>query len=83
MFTKYQDIHSKKIYTVITQQYEVGTYFIVNGNSELQGFSELTEEEFHKKLRKDILKRGDILLAGNLILLHRKSKYNINDFKEK
>ena len=67
----------------VSQQYEVGTYFIINNNSKLQGTSSLKEEDFHKKVRKSFLKTGGILLDGTYIEVKRKSKYDINDFKEK
>lgn len=82
MFTKYQN-KDGTIFSVVSQQYQVGTYFIVNNDSRLQGGSDLKEEDFHKDLRKNLLKSGKTLLDGSYIVVEKKGKYDINNFKEK
>lgn len=44
--------HNKE-HTIITQQYQVGLYVIINSDSAQQGGSDLEEKEYHKMLREN------------------------------
>lgn len=79
MYTKIET-KDKEIIIYITQQYSLGTYFIINNNPSLQGNSKDTEEIFHKKLRINTINNNGTILNGTIISC--KSKYLINDFKE-
>lgn len=41
-----------KEHNIVTQNYEIGTYFIIDSNPSEQGGSELSEIEIHKKIRE-------------------------------
>lgn len=64
------------ITNIVTQEYEVGTYIIVNNNAQLQGGTTLKEIPYHIKLRKKALKRGDKITKGSYI--KGKFKQDIN-----
>ena len=58
MITKFDDNDSKM--KIITQQYQIGTYVAVYKDGKMvdQGTSELSEEKFHEKLRKNLNKKN-------------------------
>jgi hypothetical protein len=62
----------------VTQQYEIGTYFIVNSNPRYQGYYPGKERDYHIKVRKKAVEHGNDIIAGNYI--HYKGKTNINPF---
>ena len=77
MFTKAM-VNNMEV-TVLTQQYEIGTYFIINNEPSLQGSSPLKERDYHIKIRKKILNNNDILIDGTI--LDYKGKLKLNEFK--
>ena len=42
-----------KEHTIVTQQYEVGLYVIVDNDPSQQGGSDIEEKEYHKMLREN------------------------------
>ncbi len=52
------------IHSFVTQQYNVGTYIIVDNNPALQSCINKNELNFHIDLRKTALKHKDILVNG-------------------
>ena len=65
--------------THYTQQYDIGTYIIINHNPALQGGSTLKERDYHIKLRKTVLKANDLISSGTI--LSYKGKLPLNEFK--
>lgn len=78
MFTKIKNKEGKEL-NVVTKQYEIGLYIIINNNPALQGSSLLKEEAYHKRLRIKVIKSGDTLVDGTIIP-YKGRKYNINNF---
>lgn len=79
MFTTIYDTKRKQTDSIVTQQYEVGTYMIINNDHALQGVCDDNEEIVHKKIRIKAIKLSNIITSGTV--LSCKSKYAINDFK--
>jgi hypothetical protein len=61
---------------IVTQEYEVGTYIIINNDPSLQSGSVLKEIPYHIKIRKAALKQGASIISGTYI--PGKFKQNIN-----
>ena len=80
MYTKIKDVANNKELTFVTQQYEIGTYCIINNDPSQQFGLDVKEEIFHKDLRIDVIKNGDQILKGSF--LNVKTKYPINIFAE-
>lgn len=78
MFTKIYNNKTNKEISIVTQQYEIGTYIIINNDPMLQGTTILKEEQYHKKIRISAIKNNDIIISGSI--LNCKSKYKINNF---
>jgi hypothetical protein len=53
MFTKAKNKKTNEIITFRSQQYEIGTYLIINDKSSEQMTLDITEQELHKKIRND------------------------------
>lgn len=53
MFTKTENKTTGIITGFRTQQYEIGTYLIINDDPSKQMGIDATEKEFHKELRTD------------------------------
>jgi hypothetical protein len=77
MFTKILTKDGKEL-NVVTQQYLVGTYVIINNDPSMQYGVDKKEYEYHKKLRITCIKGGDTLVDGSI--LDVKSKFPINTF---
>jgi hypothetical protein len=82
MYTKIKRTDDGKEFIFLTQQYEVGTYCIVNSDPSQQFGVQVKEEKFHADLRKKAIKHGDKVLAGSILPAPKKSKYDINKFEE-
>jgi len=78
MFTKIKTKEGKE-FSIVTQQYVVGTYVIINNNPALQFGVKIPEEKYHLKIRTEALKNGDTLLAGSILTYN--GKLPINEFK--
>lgn len=76
MFTNIYN--GKTVDTIVTQQYEVGVYIIINNNPAMQGGSSLPEETVHKNLRIAAIKRKHVIVGGTI--LKCRSNYPINVF---
>jgi hypothetical protein len=81
MYTNIETKSGEKI-SFLTQQYQVGLYCIINGDSSKQFGIDAKDADFHAEVRKKALKNGDTLLSGSYIEQKRKSKFDINKFKE-
>lgn len=77
MYTKFIDSNGI-VFDVVTQQYSVGTYIIINSDPASQGVINIPEEKYHIKLRKKCIKNGGTLIGGNI--LNYKGDCNINVF---
>lgn len=77
MYTKILTKEGKEL-NVVTQQYSVGTYVIINNDPSMQFGVDKKEDEYHKKLRITCIKGGDTLIGGSI--LDVKSKFPINTF---
>jgi len=80
MYTKIQITNTKKIHTFATQQYEVGTYVIIDSNPALQSGVTIKERDYHIKIRRKVLKNKDSIIDGTI--LDYNGKLLINDFKK-
>ena len=80
MITIIHDNKYDKELSFVTQQYQIGTYVIVNNDPKLQFGVNCKEEEYHKKLRIKAIKMGDDIISGSILTC--RSKYPINKFKE-
>jgi hypothetical protein len=49
-----------------TQQYEVGTYCIINNDPSQQFGIDENEIKFHKKIQKQAKKNGDVILETSV-----------------
>lgn len=68
-----------KTLNITTQQYQVGTYVIVNNDPSQQFGINDPEEKFHLKIRKNCIKNGDTLVSGSI--LDYNGKLPINTFE--
>lgn len=75
MYTVVQEVDGSKN-TIVTKQYEVGTYVIINNDPSLQFNVDKKEEDYHFSIRKKALKEGAKIIGGTII--NRRSKYKIN-----
>jgi hypothetical protein len=75
MWTKLQD-PIEGILTFTTQQYDIGTYVIINGDPAKQFASKLNENEYHCKIRLRCLKRGGKILNGDFVKYKGKAALN-------
>jgi hypothetical protein len=75
MFTVIKEVDGEKT-SIITKQYEVGTYIIINNDPSLQMGTALDECPYHIKIRKAALKRNATIINGSIIT--GKFKENIN-----
>lgn len=64
-----------------TQQYEIGTYVIINNNTKYQGAVDKKEIDYHISIRKKCIKKGGYIIEGNIIENY-KGKFPINNFKK-
>ena len=80
MITVIHDNKINKDISFVTQQYEVGTYVIINNDPAMQFGISIKEEEYHKKIRIKAIKVGYTIISGSI--LSCKSKYPINQFKD-
>lgn len=80
MYTKIKAKDGKET-LFLTQQYEVGTYCIINNDPGKQFGVDEKEDVFHIGIRKKVIKMGDTLLAGTFIPVKVKSKFDINKFE--
>lgn len=78
MFTTFINSDNKKV-KCITKQYEIGTYVAFYNENGFDGqcTSNLSERDFHIKLRKEILKNKQRLIDGTI--LNYKSKKHLLD----
>jgi len=77
MFTEIQN-KDNSITSIVTQQYAVGTYIIINNNPTLQGSSPKKERDYHIYLRRKVLKNKDLIINGTI--LDYNGKLPLNDF---
>ena len=79
MYTKLKQIDGKPNF-FNTNQWSVGVYVIINNDPKTQYcIHNITEREFHIKLRRDCLKSGGTILDGTKIENY-KGRYKINKF---
>ena len=78
MYTKIKETDGT-ITVIASQQYEIGLYVIINNNPALQFTSNLPENEFHRRIRHNALKRDAVILDGNIIKCRNKK---LNIFEE-
>lgn len=64
MITTFNDMNGDET-SIVTQQYEIGTYFIINNDSARQGGSHLDEKEFHEMIRKNAEEEGCTNITGS------------------
>ena len=71
---------SKETHT--TEQYEIGTYLIINNDASRQGSVGVKEPAYHLSLRKKVLKAKDkgVKLTGGSILSYS-GKEPVNTFE--
>lgn len=74
MYTKIKAKDGKET-LFLTQQYEIGTYCIIDNDPGKQFGVDEKEEVFHAGIRKKVIKMGDTLLAGSFIPVKGKSKF--------
>jgi len=67
----------------VTQQYEIGTYIIINNDPSMQGGTLLKEVDYHKKLRRNAIKSGDIIEDGTFILFNKDKDLKLYNPKQK
>lgn len=79
MWTKLND-PQYGVLTINTQQYESGTYVIVNGDPSKQFCSPLYENEYHVGIRLRCISTGGTILNGSIV--EYSGERNLNDFKE-
>ena len=77
MFTKILTKEGMEL-NFVTQQYNVGTYVIINNDPSMQFGVDKKEDVYHKEIRIQCIKGGDTLVGGSLLTL--KTKYPINTF---
>ena len=79
MFTKIKTAEGIKI-VFRTQQYKSGVYVIVNDDPSTQWFEpNISERDWHIKLRRKYIKNNGIVLVGTKIENY-KGRYKINKF---
>lgn len=78
MYTKIKT-NEGNVLTFLTQQYEIGTYCIINNDPSQQFGVDKKEDIFHKEIRIKCIKSGDKLIGGSTLEL--KSKFPINKFE--
>lgn len=81
MHTKIRVKETGRIIQHVTQQYEVGTYIIIDNNPRLQGAVTTKETQYHIALRKKVLKSDAVELSGGT-LIDYSGKEPINEFIE-
>lgn len=79
MWTRLKD-PEHGVLDINTQQYESGTYVIINNNPSKQFGSLLYENEYHVGIRLRCLANGGTILNGSIV--EYSGEQNLNDFKE-
>lgn len=79
MWTKLND-PEYGVLDINTQQYETGTYVIINNDPSKQFNSLLYENEYHVGIRLRCLANGGTILNGSIV--EYSGEQNLNDFKE-
>ena len=64
-FTKIKTKEGKEI-SFTTQQYQVGLYVIINNDPSMQMTSNLSDDNYHKKIVKQAKKNGDEIIVSSV-----------------
>lgn len=73
------EIDNKEV-SFVTQQYEMGTYFIINNDPSMQGGSKKKEKDYHISIRRKAIKSNINILRGTIF--DHNGKIEVNKFKD-
>lgn len=65
----------------VTQQYETGTYLIINKDPSQQTVLETKEKDFHIDVRRTAIEENDMIIAGTILTGKMKDIDKLNNFE--